>query len=106
MSQDDFEGQTDHDLLIVAVTELKHLNTHTAELAKEAKVNNGRVAKCEASIQVLTTEGEREQMPKRVSALERSMVRVLLVQTGIIAAAPFFIKEIRDKALEMVDFFP
>ncbi len=44
---DQFEGKSDHDLLVVAVTELGHIKGHLAALDEKVGVQNGRISALE-----------------------------------------------------------
>ncbi len=47
MTPDQFEGKTDHDLLVVTVTELGHIKAHLADLKEQVAVQNGRISALE-----------------------------------------------------------
>lgn len=81
MSQDDFKGQTDHDLLIVAVTELRHIKNHVKDLAAETKAQNGRL-----------------------SALEHWRVGLTVILGFISVLWPLLIYEVRQFMLERFGF--
>lgn len=102
----EFEGKSDHDLLVVAVTELGHIKNHTKDLAIEAKKHNGRLSACEASIQTLITDSKREKLPKRVGALETWQIRMGVIIALIGTGWPLLIYEVRRFFLEQFGFIP
>lgn len=44
---DQFEGKTDHDLLVVAVTELGHIKGHMKDMDEKLGAQNGRISALE-----------------------------------------------------------
>ncbi len=44
---DNLRGETDHEILLVIASEMRHMRNHTAELATEAAIQNGRIAALE-----------------------------------------------------------
>lgn len=79
--QDSFEGKSDHDLLVVAATELKHIKNHIRDSAKEAKTRDERIA-----------------------ALESWQSKVKLIFTFIGATWWLLIQELRQWVLEKFGF--
>lgn len=79
--QSNFEGKSDHDLLVVAVTELKHIKNHVKDLAIETKKQNGRIR-----------------------SLETWQIRMGLVIAFIGSTWPLLIYEVRHFILEKFGF--
>lgn len=78
-----FDSRSDHDLLVVAVTDLKHIKNHMKDLADETKIQNGRIR-----------------------VLEGWQVRMGVVLALIGAGWPLLIYEVRQFLLEKFGFIP
>ncbi len=102
----DFEGKSDHDLLVVAVTELGHIRTHVKELAAETKTQNGRLSACEGAIKSLLADSGREELPRRLGAVENWQVRMGVILALIATGWPLLIYEVRQFMLEKFGFIP
>ncbi len=83
MSLDSFEGKSDHDLLIVAVTKLAHMEGHMKGMDTKLALQNGRL-----------------------SALEKWRWTMGGVLALIGAGWPLLIYEFRQFVLNKFDFIP
>lgn len=106
MEQNSFDGKSDHDLLVVAVTKLGHIESHVKDLAAETKTQNGRLSDCEAAIQMLVANSKREELPKRVGAVETWQIRMGVLIGFISVGWPLLIYEVRQFLLEKFGFIP
>ncbi len=99
-SLDNLELSSDHDILLVIATEMRHLQTHTATLSEKVGVQNGRMTALEKSYE------PQKGVPKRVELLERWQIRMGVVITAIGVGWPLLIYEFRQFLLEKFGFIP
>ncbi len=83
MEQSSFEGKSDHDLLVVTVTELGHIKTHLADLKANGVKQDGRL-----------------------SALEKWRWTTSGALALIIGGWPLLIYEVRQFLLDKFGFIP
>lgn len=92
-----FEGKSDHDLLIVAVTKLEGIEIHVASLDEKAGEQNGRLA-------ALEQQQLDEDIPDRISALEHWRIGLSLVLGFVSVSWPLLIFEVRQFLFEKFGF--